>query len=297
MSDETAPDAAEGTAPPAAKGPAGRRTSKKFSTTGGIKQGPSEEEQRKFRKKLLVWIIVAIVVLAAANGVKFAMRYFVKGGEKFDPTAKLDEIMGKAKDAQKKIMEIESKTWIPPGVEIASADYRALKDEGSKIQDCAEDLMETMEFVRAKVGEDNKEFKEMLLALYQVKFWVYDVCEVIDAENQKGVEPGYYIPMNLGISRWKKAKEALDAIKAEKDALLADPEKKKATYAKLDEVCKTISDFMEKADTIDTAARKAAGDENLSARELPDLSQLREEATLAGQVQKDARGLRGEFKD
>ncbi len=296
MSDETSPDAAEGTAPPTAKGPAGRRTSKKLSTTGGIKQGPSEDEQRKFRKKLLIWIIVAIVALAAANGIKFAMRYFIKPSEKFDPAAKLEGIMKTAKDAQQKITEIEAKTWIS-GDTIAAADYRTLKDEGSKIQGCAEDLMGTMEFIRGKVGEDNKEFKEMLLAQYQIKLWVFDVCEVIDAENQKGAEPGFYIPMNLGINRWKKAKEELDAIKADKDALLADPEKKKATYQKMEKICSTLSEFVERASTLDDAARKAAGDENLSAKELPDLGSLREESTLAGQVQKDARGLRGDFKD
>lgn len=290
MSDETAPDAKEEQAPAT-----NRPASKRRSTTGGLAKGPSEEEQRRFRKKILVWTIVAIGVLAVANVfVFFILPSFKKSGTKIDVAAEWQAAFDKAKEARVKIDKIEQKVWIA-GEALSPSDYKDVAGHREVLADASDKITSLIELVREKHGEDNKEVRDMVLRLYQIKLWVLDAWDLVDSEGKEGVQAGFFIPMNQALTRWQKAKEEFEGILAKKAELLADPEQKKATLERLKVISKTISEVQEKLSALDDYVRAELVNEDLSAKEVPELGPMRQEATLAGQLFKSVRETRSEF--
>ncbi len=289
MSDEPVQDEAAATKRPG---------SKRRSTTGGLAKGPSEEEQRRFRKKLLVGILVAIGVLVLANVFVFFVlpKLRGKGGAKIDVAAEWQAAFESAKEARAKIDKVEQKVWIN-GETLAAGDYKDVKTHCSTIQDASDKIHSLIELVREKVGEDNKEIKDMVVRLYQIKFWVLDACDLVDSEGKEGVQPGFFIPMQQALGRWTKAKEEFEGILAQKADLLADPEKKKATRERLDVISKTISEVMEKLSALDDYVLDGLCNRDLSAREIQELGPMRTEATLAGQLFKTVKETKGEFAE
>ncbi len=292
MSDETTPDAKEEAQAPATKRPG----SKRLSTTGGIAKGPSEDEQRRFRKKLLIGIIVAIGVLGLANVFVFFILPSLrgKGGAKIDVAAEWQAAFDSAKEARQKIGKIEEKVWIA-GETLAASDYKAVRDHQDTLADASEKITALIELVREKHGEDNKEVRDMVQHLYQIKLWVLDAWDLVDSEGKDGVDAGFFIPMNQAISRWQKAKEEFEGILAKKTDLLADPEQKKATRERLNVISKTISEVMEKLSALDDYVRAELVNDGLSAKEVPELGPMRQESTLAGQLFRTVKETKSEF--
>ncbi|GEM_PF-3972918 len=292
MSDEITPDAKEEAQAPATKKPG----SKRFSTTGGLAKGPSEEEQRRFRKKLLVGIIIAIAFLGVANVFVFFILPSLrgKGGTKIDVAAEWQAAFDSAKEARVKIGAIEEKVWSAGGT-LAAADYKAVKGHCDTLADASDKITSLIELVREKHGEDNKEVKDMVQRLYQIKLWVLDAWDLVDSEGKQGIDPGFFIPMNQALSRWQKAKEEFEGIVAKKAELLADPEQKKATRERLNVISKTISEVMEKLSALDDYVRASLVNEDLSAREVPELGPMRQESTLAGQLFRTVKETKSEF--
>lgn len=288
MSDESAQDA---------KAPTTKRsTSVRRSTTGGLAKGRSPEEELRFRKKLLLGIIAAIVVLALANGAVLALKYFRKGGKKIDVAAEWKEAFESAKQARAKIDKIEQKVWMA-GETLTPEDYKTVREQCEVLADASDKIHNLIELVRAKHGEDNQDVKDMVLRLYQIKFWILDGCDLVDSEGKEGVDPGVFIPMQRTLASWQKAKEDFEGILAKKSELLADPEQKKATRARLETISKTISQAMEKLAALDEYVCKGLLNEDLSAKEIAELGPMRTEATLAGQLFKRVKETRAEFSD
>lgn len=287
MSDEPVQEPAPATRRPA---------SKRLSTTGGLAKGPSEAEQRAFRRKLLLGIIVAIVVLALANVFVFFILPHIrgKGGIRIDVAAESAAAFDTAREARGKIGKIEEKVWIS-GETLSSDDYKTVKAECEVLIDAWDKLSNLVELVRSKHGEDNKEVKEMVLRLYQIKFWILDASDLVDSEGKEGVDAGFFIPMQQALGRWQKAKEEFEGILAKKTELLADPEQKKATRERLNVISKTISEVMEKLSALDDYVLQGLLDPNLSAKEIPELGPMRQEATLAGQLFKTIKETKAEF--
>jgi hypothetical protein len=205
-----------------------------------------------------------------------------------------------AESASKGIFDVENKTWSKEKpVDLSPEDCLKIEQQLHVLEASEQKFQDLMAMLHKKQADDSDEMKNIVPRWLRTKVWILDASDLLEFEKKVPEYGGLYIPMYRTINRSKRGQKELVELAKDKGEILQrnDPAEKEKVRKEIKKIEESFAACQQELSRLEDYLKKGLTREDLSAKDIPDLETMREEASLIGQAMRTARDLRSELRD